>query len=97
MTLKLSENALKVLEKRYLKKDENGSTVITNYHPEFLNGAANAAGGTFIPADATDKAARVKSALSTLRTKTRASLGSASSWARTRSPPSASSSRSKTM
>ncbi len=57
------------------KKDENGSTVITNYHPEFLKGAADAAGGTFIPAGATDKAARVKSALATLRTKARASLG----------------------
>ena len=56
------------------KKDENGSTVITNYHPEFLKGAADAAGGTFIPADATDKAARIKSALATLRTKARASL-----------------------
>src|SRR5262249_52689614 len=57
------------------KKDENGSTVITNYHPEFLKGAADAAGGTFIPADATDKAARIKSALATLRTKAHASLG----------------------
>lgn len=57
------------------KKDENGNTVITNYHPEFLKGAADAAGGTFIPAGATDKAARVKSALATLRTQARASLG----------------------
>ena len=57
------------------KKDENGSTVITNYHPEFLKGAADAAGGTFIPAGATDKAARIKSALATLRTQARASLG----------------------
>jgi Ca-activated chloride channel family protein len=57
------------------KKDENGNTVVTQYHPEFLKGAADAAGGTFIPADATDKAARVKSALATLRTQARASLG----------------------
>ncbi len=57
------------------KKDENGSTVITQYHPEFLKGAAEAAGGTFIEAGATDKASRVKSALATLRTQSRASLG----------------------
>ena len=30
------------------KKDENGNTVVTQYHPEFLQGAADAAGGTFI-------------------------------------------------
>jgi Ca-activated chloride channel family protein len=42
------------------KKDENGNTVITQYHPEYLQGAADAAGGTLIPAEATDKAARVK-------------------------------------
>jgi Ca-activated chloride channel homolog len=57
------------------KKDENGNTVITQYHPEFLKGAADAAGGTFIPADATDKAARVKSALATLRTQARTTSG----------------------
>jgi Ca-activated chloride channel family protein len=57
------------------KKDENGNTVITQYHPEYLKGAADAAGGTFIDASATDKAARVKTALATLRTQSRASLG----------------------
>jgi Ca-activated chloride channel family protein len=57
------------------KKDENGNTVVTEYHPEFLQGAADAAGGTFIPANATDKASRVKSALAKLRTQTRSSLG----------------------
>src|SRR6185503_16090526 len=57
------------------KKDENGNTVITNYHPEILKAAADAANGTFIPAEATDKAARVKSALATLRTQARASAG----------------------
>jgi Ca-activated chloride channel family protein len=57
------------------KKDENGTTVVTQYHPEYLKAAAEAAGGTFIPADATDKAARVKSALANLRTQSRASLG----------------------
>jgi Ca-activated chloride channel homolog len=57
------------------KKDENGNTVITQYHPEYLKGAADAAGGTFIDAGQTDKAARVKTALATLRTQSRASLG----------------------
>src|SRR4051812_47192653 len=57
------------------KKDENGQTVITRYSPEFLKAAADAAGGTFIPANATDKAGLIKSALSTLRTQARTSLG----------------------
>ncbi|MEP6494761.1 MAG: VWA domain-containing protein [bacterium] len=57
------------------KKDENGTTVVTTYHPEFLKAAADAAGGTFIEANATDKAARVKSSLASLRTQSRASLG----------------------
>ena len=48
------------------KKDENGNTVVTQYHPEFLKAAADAADGTFIDAGATDKAARVKSALAKL-------------------------------
>jgi Ca-activated chloride channel family protein len=54
-----------------LKKDENGQTVITRYSPSLLQAAATAAGGTFIPAEATDKAARIKGALSKLRTKSR--------------------------
>lgn len=58
-----------------LKKDENGNTVITQYHPEFLKGAADAAGGTFIEAGATDKAARVKTSLANLRTQARSSAG----------------------
>src|SRR6185436_19298498 len=57
------------------KKDDAGQTVITRYTPEFLKSAAEAAGGTFIPANATDKAGLVKSALSTLRTQSRTSLG----------------------
>jgi Ca-activated chloride channel family protein len=57
------------------KKDENGQTVITRYSPEFLKAAADAAGGTFIEAGATDKAGLIKSALSTLRTQARTSLG----------------------
>jgi Ca-activated chloride channel family protein len=61
-----------------LKKDEYGNTVVTQYHPETLQAAADAAHGTFIPANATDKAARVKAALATLRTQSRASLGAES-------------------
>jgi Ca-activated chloride channel family protein len=53
------------------KKDENGQTVITRYNPELLQVAAQAANGTFIPAEATDKAARIKSALATLRRQAR--------------------------
>jgi Ca-activated chloride channel homolog len=57
------------------KKDDAGQTVITRYSPEFLKAAADAAGGTFIPAEATDKAGLIKTALSTLRTQARTSLG----------------------
>jgi Ca-activated chloride channel family protein len=57
------------------KKDDAGQTVITRYSPEFLKAAADAAGGTFIAAEATDKAGLIKTALSTLRTQARTSLG----------------------
>ena len=50
------------------KKDENGKVVITRYHPEVLREAAEAANGTFIAADASDKATRVRAALRSLRT-----------------------------
>ena len=53
------------------KKDENGQVVVTKYSPTLLQAAATAANGTFIPAEATDKAARIKSALSKLRTQAR--------------------------
>ena len=53
------------------KRDENGQVVVTRYSPTLLQAAATAANGTFIPAEATDKAARIKSALSKLRTGTR--------------------------
>ena len=49
------------------KRDEDGKIVITRYHPELLQKAAAAAGGTFIAADASDKAARVRSALRALK------------------------------
>ncbi|MES2524431.1 MAG: hypothetical protein V4617_17160, partial [Gemmatimonadota bacterium] len=50
------------------KQDENGNIVITRYNPELLNTAATAAGGRFIPADASDKATRVRAALRGLKT-----------------------------
>jgi Ca-activated chloride channel family protein len=53
------------------KRDANGQVVVSKYHPELLKMAADSASGTFIPAEATDKAARIKGALSKLRTKTR--------------------------
>jgi Ca-activated chloride channel family protein len=58
------------------KRDEQGQIVVTRYHPEFLQAAADAAGGTFVAAEETDKAGKVKIALATLRTQARASLGS---------------------
>lgn len=58
-----------------LKKDEAGQVVVTRYSPDYLKAAADAAGGTFIEAGATDKAGLVKRALSTLRTQARNSLG----------------------
>jgi Ca-activated chloride channel homolog len=53
------------------KKDQNGQVVVTRYSPTLLQAAAVAANGTFIPAEATDKASRIKSALSKLRTQAR--------------------------
>ena len=64
-----------------MKRDENGQVVVTHYTPQFLQAAADAAHGTFIPAGATDKAARIKTALATLRTQARTTVG-----AETRSP-----------
>ena len=54
-----------------LKKDDQGQVVITKYSPTLLQAAAEAAGGTFIPAETADKAARIKGALSKLRTRAR--------------------------
>lgn len=53
--------------KRTLKTDENGAVVVTHYTPELLKAAAEAAGGTFIPAEQTDKAARIRAALASVR------------------------------
>lgn len=57
------------------KRDENGQVVVTRYHPEFLQAAAEAAGGTFIDASQSDKATRVRAALASLRRVQRASSG----------------------
>jgi Ca-activated chloride channel family protein len=57
------------------KRDENGQVVVTRYHPEFLQAAAEAAGGTFIDASQSDKATRVRAALASLRRVQRASRG----------------------
>jgi Ca-activated chloride channel family protein len=53
------------------KRDENGAIVVTRYTPELLQAAAEASGGTFIPADETDKASQIRSALSTLKAQQR--------------------------
>jgi Ca-activated chloride channel family protein len=55
------------------KRDAEGAVVITRYLEAPLAAAAQAAGGTFIPANATDKAARVRAALAGLRATRRAS------------------------
>ena len=56
-----------------LKRDQSGQVVTTRYTPAALQTAASAARGTFIEASATDKAARVRRALATLRRQGRAS------------------------
>ncbi len=53
-------------------RDENGAEVRTVYAPDNMRAAAEAAGGTFIDAGETDKAAKIQRALSTLRTSGRA-------------------------
>ena len=55
-----------------LKRDDAGSVVTTRHSPDLLRAAAEAANGTFIEADATDKAGKVRRALATLRTQARA-------------------------
>jgi Ca-activated chloride channel family protein len=54
------------------KRDENGDVVVTRYSPETLSAIAEAAHGTFIPAEETDKAAKIHAALRTLRSQQRA-------------------------
>jgi Ca-activated chloride channel family protein len=60
------------------KRDEEGNVVVTRYSPDKLRAAAEAAGGTFIEASVTDKAARVRAALRGLRAQERATQTGAS-------------------
>ena len=55
-----------------LKRDDAGNVVTTRHSPELLRAAAEAGGGSYIAADATDKAGSVRRALATLRTEARA-------------------------
>ena len=57
------------------KKDENGNTVVTQYHPEFLKAAADAAGGTFIDAARPTRRRASSRRSPRLRTQSRASAG----------------------
>lgn len=50
-----------------MKRDENGEIVVTRYDPRLLQEVADAAGGTFIDASESDKAARVRQALQSLQ------------------------------
>ena len=54
------------------KRDDNGQIVVTRYSPDMLRAAAQAAGGTFIAAEQSDKATRVRAALASLRRQQRA-------------------------
>ncbi len=57
------------------KRDENNDIVVTKYHPELLRAAASAAKGTFIGADETDKAAKIRRALESLQASGRTMQG----------------------
>jgi Ca-activated chloride channel family protein len=57
-----------------LKRDQQGQIVVTQYRPDVLRALTDAAGGTFIEASETDKAGRVRQALSTLRAAQRTAL-----------------------
>ncbi len=54
------------------KRDEQGQVVVTRYVSELLAAAAEASNGVFISSDVTDRAGRVRAALSSLRTERRA-------------------------
>ncbi len=49
------------------KRDENGDIVVSKYNPDLLKAAATVANGTFIGAEESDKASRVRAALRSLR------------------------------
>lgn len=65
-TIPITENGATVP-----KRDENGEVVVSRYHPEMLQVIAEAGNGTFIGAEVTDKATRVRGALQKLRATTR--------------------------
>jgi len=50
------------------KTDDEGNVVVTRYSPTLLEAVARASNGTFVPAEASDKASRVRGALRALRT-----------------------------
>ncbi|MHB1297811.1 MAG: vWA domain-containing protein [Gemmatimonadaceae bacterium] len=54
-----------------VKRDANGEVVVTRYDDSLLRELARAAGGEFIPAEATDKGTRVRRALADLETTSR--------------------------
>ncbi|MBK7835862.1 MAG: VWA domain-containing protein [Gemmatimonadetes bacterium] len=53
------------------KRDENDQVVISRYNPETLQAIADASNGTFVGAEVTDKATRVRAALQRLRATSR--------------------------
>ncbi len=53
------------------KRDENDQVVISRYNPETLQAIAEASNGTFVGAEVTDKATRVRAALQRLRATSR--------------------------
>ena len=50
------------------KLDDQGKVVITKYDPTILKAASDAAGGSFVASEVSDKAARIRGALRSLRT-----------------------------
>ena len=66
-TIPIDENG-----RRTEKRDENGNIVVTKYTPTLLAAAAEEAEGVFIAAGETDKAAKIRRALATLKTQARA-------------------------
>jgi Ca-activated chloride channel homolog len=54
-----------------VKRDAEGAVVVSRYDESLLRDLADAAGGEFIPAEATDKGTRVRRALSDLETSRR--------------------------
>lgn len=55
-----------------VKRDDNGQVVVTQYHPEFLRAAADAAQGLFVPAEAANKAETIRAAIQRLKTEAHA-------------------------